>query len=158
MASCLGPYTVSDCQTVVTTDGSALIARQNIGDIAWVPFEFAVGDCGFDPLNVTQVIPPDGTVQALENELYRGPIERFERPTDSTMAIVCRIPSNSGLRIAIGEIGVFVILTVVNNNAPLPGRVSELHVGDVYLFSLTHRPIRCLTPDETDLFQVAITL
>lgn len=146
----------SDEITVVTTDGSSLIARQTIGDLAFVPVTFAIGEGGYDPYTPQLAIAPDPTATALENEMYRSPIENFQAPTNSSLSTACRIPPNAGLHIAMGELGIFVQLTVVNNSAPLAGRSATLHVGDQFLFAISHFPMRCLTPAQTDLHRTVV--
>jgi hypothetical protein len=149
---------VSDTYTVTTSDGAALLARRTLGTVSFVPVEFAIGVGGYNPYTPRQATPPNPLDTTLEYEMYRSPIERFDAPTDTTMVIVCRIPPNAGLHCALGEIGVFVQLTRVTDSTPLPGRVNTLNIGDKFMLTLTHTPMRCLTPDQTDLHRVTIAL
>jgi hypothetical protein len=152
-----GDDSVQDPITVVTTLGSLLLARQELGDIAFAPTHFAVGDYGFNPSIPKHPLPVSPDDSSLTHELYRAPIERFEAPNDSTLAVICRIPSGT-LRCAVGEIGVLVTLTAVNNNTPLFTGGPVLSVGDVFLFGLTHTAMRCVSYDQTDLHAMTFAL
>lgn len=154
----MAPPTVRDSITQITTLGAALIARQTLGDLAFVPTHFAIGDDGWNPGVPQWPLPVDPDDSALVHEVWRSPIERFDAPTDSTLAIVCRIPSGAGVRCAMGELGIFVTLTAVNNPMPLISGGPALSIGDVIMFSLTHTALRCITPDQTDLHRIVVSL
>lgn len=148
---------VQDPITVVTTQGATLLARQALGDLTFVPTHFALGDYGFDPDTPQHPISVEADSTALSHELYRAPIDKFEAPTDSVLAVICRVSPNT-IRISLGEIGVFVTLTAVKNPYPLRPGGPVLHVGDVFLFGLSHTALRCISYDDSMLHVMTFAL
>jgi hypothetical protein len=143
--------------TVTTLIGHYLFQRQIYEDFAFKAVGFAVGTGGYydDPFDPALPLPE---TQALEQEVYRGQIDGVEEPTESTVAIGCRIPPGV-LSSGIGELAIIAEITYANGTIPpLPSSLGGHTIipGFQFFLSISHFAVHPVGVDLLWLHRVTI--
>lgn len=139
---------VTDIEARVTLQARQYVARSIVDGTSFRIVEMALGSGGYDVGDPTQGLVVDPTVTALDNEIFRKPIDQVELPTSlASRAFVCRFSADS-FQGGVGEIGLFAEI----ESSPI---LSE--VGTKFLFALAHMGLNTKTHHHATSYRVIIT-
>lgn len=145
-----------EIQAFLTDQARTYLARALNGELSYKAIGFAVGRGGYNPTDPVKVLPISGSEIDLSDQVYpdvvgESPFQQIDTPgATSTVVFNCRLssttnPSNSDY--GLGELGLFA--EILHSNDPL-------EVGKVFLFALSHFPIKAKTKRDTILFRVTV--
>lgn len=139
---------VTDVEARVTIQARQMVARSIIDGTSFKIVEMAVGSGGYDVGDATQAILIDPTVTALDNEIFRKPIDQIEFPTSlASRSFVCRFSADSFAG-GVGELGLYAEILSSPNVA---------EIGTKFLFAIAHMGLTTKTNHHATSYRIIIT-